>query len=485
MTTARLRAQEQRALDGLERLAAQRTVRVGDHHREIAGAEVHERLGGPMSAEQAAAQRVLTGPERAAVLIGPAGTGKGVVIDAVARTETSAGRRVLGVAVAGSTAERLGRDSPALEGRVVNIDALLARVDAGQLPIDVHTTVIFDEAGMADTQRLQRLVAAIEEHGGKLVLVGDARQLASIGPGGLFARAGGLAPVAELADVRRTQDPEEREAWHQLRAGEPERAMAHYRGRGQLHMADTRDQALEGAVRRYDGLALEHGIAEVALMRDGSNTEIDRMNARAQRLRLQRGELGEHELELPDAPYALRAGDRVMWTAPQLIEQQARVENGSRGDVLDVDPKDGRVRVRLDGTRRDVNVSAADLSSLKLAYAQHLYRQQGATVKRAVSLTGGWQTSREGAYVQASRARAGTDWHVAREDLGTNGQDAERVDRLAAAMRVSRAQAPSVHFALRDELHVAAVAHQEHVDRGRPSAPVRAPVPLEVPGVER
>ena len=40
-----------------------------------------------------------------------------------------------------------------------------------------------------------------------------------------------------------------------------------------------------------------------------------------------------------------------------------------------------------------------------LAYAQHVYRQQGATVDRSVVLTGGWQTSKETAYVQATRAR--------------------------------------------------------------------------------
>ena len=61
-------------------------------------------------------------------------------------------------------------------------------------------------------------------------------------------------------------------------------------------------------------------------------------------------------------------------------------------------------------------------------------------------VTGGWQTSQEGAYVQASRARQGTDWHIAREDLGTEGVDAERVGRLAELMRASRAQLPSLAF---------------------------------------
>lgn len=101
--------------------------------------------------------------------------------------------------------------------------------------------------------------------------------------------------------------------------------------------------------------------------------------------------------------------------------------------------------VLTDGERH-VSVGGEDVSSLRLSYAQHLYRQQGATVDRAVVVTGGWQTSREGAYVQASRAREGTDWHVAREDLGTEGVDAERVSRLAGLMRASRGQVASIAF---------------------------------------
>ena len=81
---------------------------------------------------------------------------------------------------------------------------------------------------------------------------------------------------------------------------------------------------------------------------------------------------------------------------------------------------------------------------LRLSYAQHVYRQQGATVERSVVVTGGWQTSKESAYVEASRARNGTEWFVAREELGAEGQDAQRVMRLAGAMRTSRAQTPSL-----------------------------------------
>ena len=50
----------------------------------------------------------------------------------------------------------------------------------------------------------------------------------------MFDRLTEIAPSAELSDVRRTLDPEERRAWADLRAGRSDRAMAHYLARGRL-----------------------------------------------------------------------------------------------------------------------------------------------------------------------------------------------------------------------------------------------------------
>lgn len=63
---------------------------------------------------------------------------------------------------------------------------------------------------------------------------------------------------------------------------------------------------------------------------------------------------------------------------------------------------------------------------------------------RTLVATGGWQTSKEPAYVEASRAREGTDWYVNRADLGTDGHDTDRIKRLAGDMGRSRTQTPSL-----------------------------------------
>jgi conjugative relaxase-like TrwC/TraI family protein len=443
MTTLAVRAREQAVERRFTQLAQPADREVGERAREAASDEVAERIGAPLSEEQTRALEVMTGPERGAVLVGPAGTGKGVVIDAAARAEQYVGRETLGIAVSGSTAQRLGRDSPALEGRTLTLDALVARVDRGALDVDALTTIYFDEGGMADTDRLARLTEMVEQTGAKLVMIGDAAQLPSIGAGGMFDRLARIAPSAELSNVRRTLDPEEKRAWADLRAGRSDRAMAHYQACGQLHMADTRDEAVERAVQSWAALTETHDPGEVALISDASNKEIARLNARAQHYRAERGELGEVEVEVPGVHYGVRRGDRVAMIEQHYERGEERIENGSRGEVLGVTPA-GEVLVEFDITGRQATLAGEDIARVRLGYAHHIHRAQGATVTRTVVVTGGWQAAKEPAYVEASRARHGTDWFVSREDLGVEGHDAVRIKRLADLMRSSRAQTPSL-----------------------------------------
>jgi conjugative relaxase-like TrwC/TraI family protein len=443
MTTLAVRAKEQAIERRVTLLARPAGRDVGERARTVAGDQLAERIGSRLSDEQAHALEVITGPERAAVLVGPAGTGKGVVIDAAARAEQLTGYATLGIAVSGSTAQRLGQDSPALVGRTLTLDALVTRAQNGRLDIDARTTVFFDEAGMADTSRLDRLTEVVERTGAKLVAIGDGAQLPSIGAGGMFDRLTEIAPSAALSNVRRTLDPAEQRAWADLRAGRSDRAMAHYLRRGRLHMTDTRDQAVEHAVQDWATLTETIPISEVALISDASNLEINRLNARAQHYRAGRGELGDIEAKVPGVHYGIRAGDCVAMIDQHHQPGAERVENGARGEVIDIN-ETGEVLVQFDATSQWRRLAGDELARLRLGYASHIHRAQGATVTRTLVVTGGWQTSKESAYVEASRAREGTDWYVNRQDLGEHGHDTNRIKRLARDMSRSRTQTPSL-----------------------------------------
>jgi len=305
------------------------------------------------------------------------------------------------------------------------------------------------------------------------VLIGDAAQLPSIGAGGMFERLSHIAPGAELSNIRRTLDPEEQRACADLRAGKSEKAMAHYYAKGRLHLEDTRDQALEQAVKGWATLTETHAIEEVALISDASNKEVHRLNARAQHYRSERGELGDLEVQVPGVHYGVRAGDRVALIDQHHEPGMERIENGARGEVLDISEA-GEVHVQFDVTGQWRTLAGDDLARLRLGYAQHIHRAQGATVTRTLVLTGGWQTSKEPAYVEASRARQGTDWFLSREDLGVQGHDSDRIKRLAQNMSRSHAQTPSLAY---PEL--------PGPDYGRSFTQTIAPSRTRLPGIAR
>lgn len=443
LTTLALRSREQQIQRHLVALAQPADRDTGDHARAHAAGETEERIGARLNRGQAEALTAITGPERAAILIGPAGTGKGVVIDTAARAEQLTGHDTYGIAVAGATAQRLARDSPALAGSTFTLDKLVTAAAHDRLQLDDQSTVYLDEAGTADTDRLAKLTETIERTGAKLVLIGDAAQLPSIAAGGMFGHIAKQLPTAELTEVLRTKDPAERRAWTHIRGGDADSAMAYYNERGRLRIEDTRDEAIERAAQHWASLLDRHDPSDLLLISGASNQETDRINARAQHLRLQRGELGDRELPIPNRHYAIRAGDRVSLTRQHHEPGAPRIENGSRGLVTGITHK-GQAIIQFDLTGEQRVLQGEDLTAVRLAYAQHVHPAQGSTVENTLVVTGGWQTSAESAYVQATRARHTTTWFAAREDLGTEGEDTDRIARLSKLMENSRAQIPSI-----------------------------------------
>ncbi len=441
-TTRELRELELRTLHLAASRSTEAAAPVSETSLRHARLQVQREIRGQLSAEQREAVRTITGPGRVSVLVVQAGTGKGVVIAAAAGAWQREGHQVIGTAVAGATAERLGADAN-LE-RSITTDALLARVQSGGLHLDAKTVVVMDEAGMADTKRLAALAGATARAESKLVLVGDHAQLPAIGAGGMFAELQGKVPTAEVSEVHRARHAWEREAWQQVRAGEAHRALASYQAHGRLHIADTRAQAAERMVDAWDRARQERPDERLVMLTDASNAELDRINALAQERRAEAGELGARSVQLPDRPCGLAAGDQVIFTAALYRPGQPRVENGTLGNVVEVSGDD-RVSIQTTGAQdREVQLCSDELGELRLAYAQHLYRAQGRTVDRSFVLTGGWQTDREGAYVALTRAQDGTDVYVSREDLGEQGMDAGAIERLGEAMAESRAQEASI-----------------------------------------
>ena len=442
-TTRRLRELERETITAAQRRADATVAPVSDQTLEAARLRKDRELKGSLSQEQREALQTITGPGGVVILIGQAGTGKGVVLSAATDAWQKEGYEVIGTAVPGATAMRLQADTKS--DRALTADSLIAKAERGRLKLGPNTVIMLDEAGMLDSERLSKLVRLSERYGFKLVLAGDAAQLSSIGPGGLFKWLERKVPTAELTEVHRAHHEWEREAWSEVREGEPGLALARYRAHDRLHVYDTRAEATQAMVENWDQARQGLPADQTVMITDSSNEERDAMNALAQDRRAQAGELGDHRVELPDKPYGLAAGDEVIFTDKFKIKRWDRVENGITGTVIHASSNEDKVTIRTRETKpRDVEVDTEKFSDISLAYAVHIRKGQGLTTETSGILAGGWQTDREHMYVSLSRARERTDVYISREDLGEQGMDTGAIERLAERMARSRAQEASI-----------------------------------------
>jgi conjugative relaxase-like TrwC/TraI family protein len=442
-TTKELREREQRTVAIAKERADENAAPVREQSLREAEREVGREIGGALSQEQREALRSITGQGGITTLIGQAGTGKGVVLLAASNAWQREGYKVIGTAVAGATAERLGAD--AKTDQAATTDALLGRVEKGTMALSQDMVVVMDEAGMADTNRLAQLVEKTAEKDAKLVLVGDSAQLSPIGSGGLFDHVTDCAPNAELTEVHRAENQWEREAWAELREGNATKVLAAYQAHDHLHIADTREEAAERMVADWNEQRLENPEGRTVMLTDASNEELDRLNKQAQKYRDEAGELGNDRAELPGTPHSLAAGDQVIFTKALFQPGGGpRVENGTLGTVKDIQ-EGGKLTIDTHGANeREVKVDTKEFKDLRLGYAQQVYKAQGLTANNALTLIGGWQTDRERAYVALTRAREQTNIYASRENLGSQGMSPDAIERLAEKIEQSKAQEASI-----------------------------------------
>ena len=169
-----------------------------------------------------------------------------------------------------------------------------------------------------------------------------------------------------------------------------------------------------------------------------------------------------------DRNYLLRPGDVVSirgaaYTFPPRSDgpRPKRVENGQIAviDAVDAEKDIVRLLVREPGAEpRLVEIDQARLraehdagkraASVRLAYAMHSFPAQGATVHGTATLAGHWSQAKHETYVGDTRAVYRHTVHVAREDLGVDGTDEDRIARYAQRIAENRQRLASIRSAL-------------------------------------
>jgi conjugative relaxase-like TrwC/TraI family protein len=423
------------------------------------------RTGGRLSDEQRTAIELGCGEHQLVMIEGHAGTGKSTTLTGIARAHQACGRQIIVTSTAALAAERLAGE---LTAQGVNTAAystagLQAAITAGRVVLTADTTVIHDEAALASTREQQQLLHAVESSGARLIAVGDPEQNQPVGAGGLWEQAEHITRRADahvqLTRNQRARDPQDRRDQALFRDGQIELAIRSYAARDRIHHGpDQRrveDQALEAAhADRTWGKA-------TIVIAQTSNEHLDELNARAQAIRQQHGELGRESLDIPGRPYRLHAGDHIQIRHTINHPDHGQLRNGTNAQISRIDPAAGELELRLpDGTHIQLSQRQFADADLRLGYVQHPFPAQGQTTDTAHVIIAG-HTTREGTYVAITRARQQTQIYAteiaAKEDLDRLQELAERVSR-------TELEVPSISTPLVHESEILASVEQSGID---------------------
>ena len=328
---------------------------------------------------------------RVMVLTGGPGTGKTTTVNAILSLYEALYDRVALCAPTGRAAKRLSE----LTGRKASTIHRLLEVDyTGGVVSFIHNdknllkcdVVILDEMSMVDVKLFQALIAALR-YSCRIIMVGDADQLPSVGPGNILGEVirSGLVPTVCLNEIfRQAKRSLIVENAHHIISNEP----------------------LQKGGRADDFFFLEaDGDAAQQLVCDLVTTRLPRsygfdpikdiqvlcptklgptgtqaLNAALQNL-LNPPQKGKPQLQ--SASRVFRVGDKVMQVRNnyeilwQRIggEQGVGAYNGDIGIVESINPRDRSMVVRMDDRR--MLYPAENLNELEIAYAITVHKSQG------------------------------------------------------------------------------------------------------------
>jgi conjugative relaxase-like TrwC/TraI family protein len=470
-TTRRHRGTERVAVAAARALADTPTEAIAPELVDADVAELRSALaldGMQLAVEQEQAMRVACSDRRLTVIVGQAGTGKSTALTGVARTHQAAGQQVIVTSTGAQAAERLTAElaQAGVSAEGYSTAALQAAVRRGAVQLGPDVTVIHDEAALASTREQAWLLQTAAVGGARVIEVGDPRQSGAVGAGGLWpqietaaSERGGLVQLSRIVRAKDGADRRDQARW---RAGEHDQALQGYAVRGRVVVESTQRQAEDRALEAAHSDRREGHSALVVVQT--SNEQLDGLNARAQALRAQDGELGEQKVALAGRPYWLRAGDEIVLRAASTHPELGAVRNGTRGQVLDVADDGQHATVQLsDGREAGWDRGQLDKASARLGYVSHTWPAQGQTVDRA-HVIAGEHADANGTYVALTRARESTRLYASAERLNAErlidgDQDGGREDQLARlAERLGRSEPeiPSIAVPL---------AHEQRVER--------------------
>jgi Ti-type conjugative transfer relaxase TraA len=405
-TTREMIEAEQRLHRTAELMAERERHEVRGADREAALARA-EQSGLVLSGEQADALAHIADGRDLGIVVGYAGTGKSAMLGVAREAWGAAGYEVQGVALSGIAAENLESGSGIASRTIASMEHGWGQ---GRDLLTTRDVLVIDEAGLVGTRQLERVLSHAADAGAKVVLIGDIKQLQAIEAGAAFRSIHERHGGAEIGEVRRQREDWQRLATRDLATGRTGAAIHAYDNHGMVHEAQTREQAREDLIDRWDR-DRQASPDKSRIILTHTNDEVRVLNEAARMRMRVASDLGKEArvtVERGDRGFA--SGDRVMFLQN---ERSLSVKNGTLGTIEQVSAQSMTVQT---DEGRSVHFDLKDYNRIDHGYAATLHKSQGMTVDNThVLATPGMDA--HGSYVALSRHRDGMELHYGRDDF--------------------------------------------------------------------
>lgn len=317
------------------------------------------------------------------VITGGPGTGKTAVQRAILDLyqEKYPDAQIVCCAPTGQAAQKM-KESSGLPASTIHKALCIKANPDGSLTTGIMLNadlILVDEVSMMDAFLAERLFAVVPPNA-RLVLVGDADQLPSVGPGAVLKDIinSGVVPVVRLDHVFRQS------------AGSRIATNARLIKHGNLSMEygpdfmffDSKDLAVSADI--IENLYMQEvkkfgvdGVAFLTPFRHKTETSVDAMNARLQALV---NPAAPGKPEAVSGQLRFRLGDKVMQ-----IKNYEQVNNGDVGYITSITGPENEASVQIDfGDGRVMEYENEQLKMLDLGYASTVHKSQGAQYKSVI-----------------------------------------------------------------------------------------------------
>lgn len=341
------------------------------------------------ASQRAMVDQVATTDRRVLLALAPAGTGKTTTMGALAAVWQGTGGTIVALAPQASAAQELAAQIPGVSSDTV--DKLVHDLSGGigaeparwLREITAGTLVIVDEAGLASTRNLAAVTRFARQQGARVLLVGDDRQRAAAGAGGVLRDIDAVHGSLSLDEVMRFRDLRQGAVSLAMRAGDPG-AVGYYVDRELLHSVS----ADEAADRVFAAWQRDRDAGIASIMIAPTLEQVTELNTRARAARLAaaaaRGEtIDAASRSLPNGE-TVSAGDLIV------TKKNARtlslggtdfVKNNYRWLVEAIN-RDGSITATETsrGLTRTLPARYVDAGFVRLGYAATTASVQGLTV---------------------------------------------------------------------------------------------------------